>query len=87
MDPKFVTATEARKFLRDKDEVLGVVEYGVAKAYPIDVLGFRSVEIVYDVASDSASAFYENGGHANGIVLYWFAWQAFHPDTDCFRKM
>jgi len=38
VDPKFVSAAEARRFLSDNDEVLGVVEKGKAKAYPIKIL-------------------------------------------------
>jgi hypothetical protein len=43
VDPKFVNAVEARKFLRDKDKVLGVVENGIAKAYPLKILTYHEV--------------------------------------------
>ncbi len=43
VDPKFVSAVEARRFLRDKDEVLGVVENGIAKAYPLKILNYHEV--------------------------------------------
>ena len=43
VDPKFVSAAEARRFLSDSDEVLGVVESGKAKAYPIKILTHHEV--------------------------------------------
>lgn len=50
VDPKFVSAWEARKFLSDKDEVLGVEENGVAKAYPLKILNHH--EVVNDRIGD-----------------------------------
>jgi len=44
--PKFVSADKARKFLSDKDRVLGVAVAGRAKAYPIRILNWH--EIVND---------------------------------------
>ena len=44
--PKFVSADQARKFLSDKDRVLGVSLAGEAKAYPIRILNWH--EIVND---------------------------------------
>lgn len=44
--PKFVSADTARKFLSDKDRVLGVAVAGGAKAYPIRILNWH--EIVND---------------------------------------
>lgn len=46
MEPKFVSAKEAGKFLSDGDLVLGVYENGVAKAYPVKILNWH--EIVND---------------------------------------
>jgi len=42
-DPKFVSASEARKFLRGKDEVIGISENGFSKAYPIKILNHHEV--------------------------------------------
>jgi uncharacterized protein DUF3179 len=44
--PKFVAADQARKFLSDRDRVLGVALAGGAKAYPIRILNWH--EIVND---------------------------------------
>lgn len=43
VDPKFVSAAEARRFLSDSDEVLGVVENEKPKAYPIKILTHHEV--------------------------------------------
>jgi hypothetical protein len=43
VDPEFVSAASARKFLRDRDEVLGVVWNGLAKAYPLKILNHHEV--------------------------------------------
>jgi len=44
--PKFVPADQAKKFLSDKDRVLGVAIADGAKAYPIRILNWH--EIVND---------------------------------------
>ncbi len=46
MQPKFLSAKEAGRELKDADRVLGVVRNGVAKAYPIKILNWH--EIVND---------------------------------------
>lgn len=44
--PKFVPADQTKKFLSDKDRVLGIALFGGAKAYPIRILNWH--EIVND---------------------------------------
>ncbi len=48
--PRFAVATEADRFLRDKDRILGISRNGVAKAYPIAILNYH--EIVNDSFGD-----------------------------------
>ena len=50
-DPKFLSAGEA-KFLKDRDQVIGLYRNGVAKAYPIRILNWH--EIVNDQFKDEA---------------------------------
>src|SRR5437867_2799321 len=38
IEPRFVSAAEAGRFMSDNDEVIGVVENRKAKAYPIKIL-------------------------------------------------
>jgi len=78
-----------------KASVLGVEAGGAYRAYVIselkksgrirDVVGGRTLDISYDDESRSAEARFEDGKLAPGTVAYWFAWQAFHPETDCLR--
>ncbi len=65
---------------------------GVHKAYPFSVL--RKVDseledtvnntkiiITYNIGSDSATIKDESGNLLPATTLFWFAWNAFHPDT------
>lgn len=49
LDPRFVPAAEAT-WLRAGDELIGVVEGGVAKAYPLRILSWH--EVVNDTIGD-----------------------------------
>lgn len=49
-DPEFVSAEEADKFLISWDRILGIVEDGVAKAYPVKILNYH--ELVNDTIAD-----------------------------------
>jgi hypothetical protein len=42
LDPRFIPAAEAH-FLEDNDLVIGVVQEGVAKAYPLRILTWHEV--------------------------------------------
>jgi len=42
LDPHFLPAAEAT-FLSDQDQVIGVIEGGVAKAYPLRILTWHEV--------------------------------------------
>lgn len=79
-----------------KEQVLGLVLDGKTKAYPFvelakgsgivdDQLGSHRIQIKYNHAHQSAEAFDEKGELLPGVVLFWFAWYAFHPQTDIYR--
>jgi hypothetical protein len=53
-DPEFVAAAEARSFMRDQDQVLGITEGGQAKAYPTWMLNTH--EIVNDEIGETPIA-------------------------------
>lgn len=53
LDPQFISAQEAT-FLEDSDELIGVVESGVAKAYPLRILTWH--EVVNDRLRDKPIA-------------------------------
>lgn len=87
-----------RDDLLPKAEVLGVVIRGKAMAFPLaelragggasvtkDVGGTR-LNVRYDAVADEASVQEGSGRAVVATRLFWFAWQAFHPDTEVFRR-
>jgi hypothetical protein len=79
-----------------KERVLGLEVDGRYKAYPFaelaragrqriaDRLADREIEIRFDAASQSAEAFDADGRPLPAVTSFWFAWYAFHPDTEVF---
>ena len=79
-----------------KESVLGVEIDGRFKAYPFvelekskvpirDTLGGKNIMVKYDRQHRTAVATDENGDILPTITGYWFAWYAFHPDTEVYR--
>lgn len=79
-----------------KEQVLGLVLDGKAKAYPFvelakgsgeveDMLGNHRILIRYNHTHQSAEVFDADGKPLPGVVLFWFAWYAFHPQTGIYR--
>ncbi len=86
--------------LPPKAEVIGIEVEGVAKAYPRtflqtttalrDHIGQREVLIVRDPRSGGMHAFLLRSGRREQLVVlssYWFAWLAFHPNTELFDPL
>jgi hypothetical protein len=81
---------------RNKELVLGVSVNGTYKAYPFKVLkkhgqeefhdqvGTQQLKILWSKAEKTATVFDQNGDEMPSLIAYWFAWYAFHPDTDIF---
>lgn len=81
-----------RKELRHKEWIVGVVVNQVAAAYALKALkrqgvveetvGGASLRIAYDPDADSVRAVTVESNEDIPIVqAYWFAWQAFYPET------
>jgi hypothetical protein len=79
-----------------KERVLGIVLDGKAKAYPFvelakgageiaDTVAGRAVRIRYSREHQSAEAFDAKGQPLVATTLFWFAWAAFHPETELYR--
>ncbi len=82
-----------------KEWVLGIEVGGRYKAYPFSVLGRavntdgelvdtvagRRLRIRYDRSHGTAEAFDEQGRPWPGTMAFWFAWVAFHPQTEVLR--
>lgn len=74
--------------LHPKNLIFGLEKDGNAVAVPLSVLkrkkklnlglGAHRVRIQYE---EGPRAFIENEGEIPGLVAYWFAWFAFHPET------
>ncbi len=80
------------KALFSKAEVVGVVVNGKARAYALkalrtlskpweDKVGGASVVLTYEAAGDAISV-RQDGKLMAHQRMFWFAWYAFHPDTD-----
>ena len=83
-----------------KEQVLGLILDGQAKAYPFvelakasdaavvditDTLAGQTIRVRYQAAHHSADVFDEKGEALPGVTLFWFAWYAFHPETEIYR--
>jgi hypothetical protein len=96
--PKFVSGRDA-DFLEPDDGVLGLEIDGRYKAYPFaelsqtgrgeltDSFAGRQIRIRFDAVSQTAQAFDAEGDQLAGIVGFWFAWFAFHPQTEVFTAV
>jgi len=89
-----VSASDQR--FHNKEWVLGVKIGGIYKAYPFselekttgpvkDNISGQLIEVIFDSENNTARALDEQGRDINTVMSYWFAWVAFHPDTEVFR--
>ncbi|MCH8099415.1 MAG: DUF3179 domain-containing protein [Proteobacteria bacterium] len=79
-----------------KELVLGVKINGAQKAYPFkelhelgessfgDTLGGTELTIEWQERDKYARAIDSNGEEIPTVIVYWFAWYAFHPGTEIF---
>ncbi len=79
-----------------KERVLGLELNERFKAYPFselartggevhDEIGGHRVTIRFDAANQNATARDAAGEPMPGVVGFWFAWFAFHPETEVFK--
>lgn len=93
----FPVAHESRK-LRKKERVLGVSINGKHKAYPLrilekmeqtsfqDTVGGQQLWIRFDSEASAVRITNGAGEQVPAVSLYWFAWYAFHPDTETLEE-
>ncbi|MCF6209825.1 MAG: DUF3179 domain-containing protein [Gammaproteobacteria bacterium] len=84
-----------RKELSNKTWVVGILIDGKAKAYPVDdlppnlaiedQLGNQQLIIRYDVDKRYPQITDHKGKPIPSVMVFWFAWQAFYPNTDLWR--
>lgn len=82
---------------RNKELVLGVRIDGTQKAYPFeelrkhdrtsfsDAIGDEKVTIEWFEDDMYARILDSRGKEIPSVIVYWFAWYAFHPETDVFQ--
>jgi uncharacterized protein YuzE len=87
---------EVRKDLSPKERVIGIEVKNETRAYPLaqlqkkpgitaDSLGGESIHIEVSAEGEVVAIKDGRGGEVPHIYAYWFAWQAFHPDTTVYR--
>ena len=81
---------------RNKELVLGIRIGGVQKAYPFkelrahgessfsDSVGGTKLTIEWQEDDKYARAIDSKGNEIPSVIVYWFAWYAFHPGTEVF---
>ncbi len=78
-----------------KEQVIGVELEGLAKAYPFselaqvkspfkDKVGNKTFVVYYDSISRTATIKDASGRELPSVVGFWFAWHAFHKDTQVY---
>ena len=86
-----------RADLAAKEMVLGVEINGTAKAYPLpllkrktgtlkDKIGDNPVQVVLSEDGQVLRVLDHQARTIPAIFAYWFAWQAFHPDTEVYVR-
>jgi len=82
--------------LKNKDQIIGIEIDGQFKAYPFkkikkkelpikDTVNGKALLIHFDKKNKSARITDERGEVLSAISMYWFAWVAFHPETEVFN--
>lgn len=84
-----------RKELPNKEWVIGVIINGQASAYPIsdlpsgdeltDTVGGETISVSYNAKRKHPVVTGSEGRHIPSVLVFWFAWQAFYPETELWR--
>ena len=96
-DESFFPVGPVRPELTPKTRVLGVAVDGAAKAYPLvlltkktgiltDRIGKHTIRIELSPDGEVFSVTGKSGQVLPHTTLYWYAWQAFHPQTQVYAK-
>lgn len=82
---------EHRDELEKKDWVIGVIAEGKSHAFPVATLtatrkaSHKGVTVTYDPESRLAVAEDTSGNRIPATTAFWFAWQAFQPETSLWK--
>jgi Protein of unknown function (DUF3179) len=94
-DEAMFPARWKRTELGKKEWIVGVIIGGGAKAYPLlglekrpgidDRVGGEPIRITYDASARKPAVVHaETGEPLPYTMAYWFAWQAFYPETELY---
>lgn len=93
----FPVYNKAPEKLHPKERVLGVEIKSVYKAYPFIELNKQGDAVFTDMLNNETLSIHWDSVHQSGRVTdkdnkllvtiesYWFAWYAFHPDTEIYK--
>ena len=59
---------------------------GYARGF-VDEFQGQSFEVQYDDKNQTARIVGENGDEWPTLISFWFAWYAFHPDTEIYEAV
>jgi hypothetical protein len=87
---------DVRKDLTSKERIVGVVIGNNVKAYPVSVLTKKSGVITDTIGSATITIHISEEKEITALLdannkplphlfSYWFAWQAFHPETTVYK--
>jgi len=87
---------EVRKDLSPKERIMGLEVNNETKAYPLaklreqsgvleDTLAGKTVKIRVSSEGEVVSVTNKQGDELPHIFAFWFAWQAFHPETTVYQ--
>ena len=91
-DTTMFPVPHTRTEFANKAWVIGVVIDGAAKAYPVEMMpdgkeiqdrvGQQQITISYDAEKRFPQVSAIGGEVIPSVMAFWFAWQAFYPDTE-----
>ena len=81
-----------------KERVLGLQIENIFKAYPFselaksrsskiaDVVAGKSITVIFNSKHRTATVLDANQKEIPGVISFWFAWVAFHPETEIYTE-
>ncbi len=94
----FPVTSKAPPDYHPKERIIGLEVEGVFKAYPFveleksgqnkirDRVNGKNITVIWDSENSAAHVEDEQGRQIPTITAFWFAWYAFHPETDVYKS-
>ena len=92
----YFSVNKQNRAYHPKERVIGIEVNGRAKAYPFvelaktkspvkDLVNGKELRVEFDSVSQTAMIYDKKGEALPTVVGFWFAWYAFHPETEIFK--